>query len=73
MDSSNTMEINAMCEFGWNIVNYTKGTFSPFYDGDEGFLVATRPEVGVEVLSLQGEVGEERTRAEVHITCEEKP
>lgn len=63
MDNSNAMEINAICEFGWDIVNYTKATFSPFYDGDEGFLVATRPDVGVEVLSLQGRGGEERTRA----------
>lgn len=47
--------------------NNTKITFSPFYDGDEGFLVTARLEMGLEVLPLQGEGGEGRRNVKTHM------
>lgn len=52
MDNSNKMDINAILEVGWDGMKYTKGTFSSFCDSDKGFLVATRPKMGLEVLPL---------------------
>lgn len=72
IDNSNTMEMNAILEVGWNGMKYTKGTFSSFCDGDKGFLVATRLKVGLEVLPLQGESGEGRG-VQRHTLHEEKP
>lgn len=66
-DNSDAMEINAILEVGWDGMKYTEGPFSSFCDGDKGFLVTTRPKVGLEVLPLQGESGEGRGSAETHI------
>lgn len=37
-DHSNTMVMDAIIlALSWGGTNHTEGTFSPFYDGDEGF------------------------------------